>query len=215
MKYLNYLITVLIILFSSCSRNGNSQNYQLVKLTNEEMQRLDTATFAAGCFWCVEAVFEKVKGVKEVVSGYAGGKTENPTYKQVVSGITGHAETVQIYFNPLEISYDKLLEIYYASQDPTQVNGQGPDDGSQYRSVIFYHGNYQKEKAGKYHNELSTSEKYDKPLAVSIEPYTVFYPAEEYHQDYEKRNPDDPYIRAVSKKRVQKFEDNFPELIIE
>ena len=213
MKYLNNLIVLLIILFSACSRNGNSQNYHPVKLTNEEMQLLDTATFAAGCFWCVEAVFEQVKGVKEAVSGYAGGKKENPTYRQVVAGATGHAETVQIYFNPLEISYDKLLEIYYASQDPTQVNGQGPDHGNQYRSIIFYHNSYQKEKAEKYHNELRNSGRYDKPLTVSIEPYTVFYPAEEYHQDYEKKNPNDSYIRAVSQKRVKKIEDNFPGLM--
>lgn len=213
MKSFNYLLFVIIVLVSACGRNGNSQNYQPVKLSNEEMQILDTATFASGCFWCVEAVFENVKGVKEAVSGYAGGNTENPTYKQVVSGNTGHAETVQIYFNPLEISYDQLLEIYYASQDPTQINGQGPDHGSQYRSIIFYHNNYQKEKAENYHNELSNSGKYNKPLTVSIIPYTIFYPAEEYHQDYEKKNPDDPYIRAVSQKRVKKFEDNFPGLI--
>lgn len=212
MKYLN-LILVSILFTYACSRNGNNQNYKPVKLTGDEMQLLDTATFAAGCFWCVEAVFEQVKGVKDAVSGYAGGKTENPTYKQVVSGNTGHAETVQIYFNPLEISYDKLLEIYYASQDPTQVNGQGPDNGSQYRSVIFYHNNYQKEKAEKYHNELTNLGKYNKPLTVSIEPYTTFYFAEEYHQDYERRNPNDPYIKAVSQKRVEKFEENFPDLI--
>jgi peptide-methionine (S)-S-oxide reductase len=213
MNYFKILFFIQLWLIFACNQNGNSQGYEPVKLTPEEMQLLDTATFAAGCFWCVEAVFEKVKGVKDVVAGYAGGEEENPTYKKVLSGETGHAETVQIYFNPLEISYDELLEVYYASQNPTQKNGQGPDRGSQYRSIIFYHDNYQKEKAQKYHNELSSSGKYDKPLTVKIQPFTKFYMAEEYHQDYEKRNPNDPYIKSVSQKRIDQFEENFPELI--
>jgi peptide-methionine (S)-S-oxide reductase len=215
MSHIKFLFFISFCFLFGCNQNGNSQNYKPIHFTVEELQLLDTATFAAGCFWCVEAVYEQVKGVKDVVAGYAGGKEENPTYKMVLSGETGHAETVQIYFNPLEISYDQLLEIYYASQNPTQKNGQGPDRGQQYRSIIFYHNDYQKEKAEKYHKQLGNSGKYDKPLTVKIEPYSKFYMAEDYHQDYEKRNPNDPYIKSISQKRIDQFEENFPELVKE
>ncbi len=175
--------------------------------------QLDTATFAAGCFWCEEAIFERLKGVKEAVSGYAGGHTKNPTYEQVGSHTTGHAETVQVYYDPRMISYQTLLEVYFASQDPTQVNGQGPDHGDSYRSVIFYKNEVERTQAEAYKKQLDASGKYSDPIAVIIEPLRVFYPAEEYHQNYERLNPDNPYVRNVSVPRIKKMEEKFPQLL--
>ena len=176
---------------------------------------LDTATFAAGCFWCVEAIFESLKGVKEAVSGYAGGHTKNPTYEQVGAHTTGHTETVQVYYDPKIISYQILLEVYFASQDPTQVNGQGPDHGDSYRSVIFYHGETERSLAEAYKKQLDESGKYSKPIAVIIEPFKAFYMAEEYHQNYEKLHPDNSYVRNVSIPRLNRMKAQFPQLLKE
>lgn len=174
---------------------------------------LDTATLAAGCFWCVEAIFESLKGVKEAVSGYSGGHTKNPTYEQVCSHTTGHTETVQVYYDPKIISYQTLLEVYFASQDPTQVNGQGPDHGDSYRSVIFYHNAQQREQAEAYRKQLDASGKYSKPIAVIIEPLRVFYPAEAYHQNYERNHPENGYVQSVSIPRLQRMKAQFPQLL--
>ncbi|HMX40328.1 MAG TPA: peptide-methionine (S)-S-oxide reductase MsrA, partial [Saprospiraceae bacterium] len=174
---------------------------------------LDTATLAAGCFWCVEAIFESLKGVKEAVSGYSGGHTKNPTYEQVCSHTTGHTETVQVYYDPQIISYQTLLEVYFASQDPTQVNGQGPDRGDSYRSVIFWHNARQQEQADAYKRQLDASGKYSKPIAVIIEPLKVFYPAEEYHQNYERSHPENGYVQSVSIPRLQRMKAQFPHLL--
>jgi len=174
---------------------------------------LDTATFAAGCFWCEEAIFESLKGVKEAVSGYSGGRTQNPTYEQVGSHTTGHTETVQVYYDPKMITYQTLLEVYFASQDPTQVNGQGPDHGDSYRSVIFYHNTTQRELAEAYQQQLGASGKYAKPIAVIIEPLQVFYLAEEYHQNYERLHPDNSYVQNVSVPRLNRMKAQFPQLL--
>ena len=175
--------------------------------------RLDTATFASGCFWCVEAIFESLKGVKEAVSGYSGGRTKNPTYEEVCSHTTGHTETVQVYYDPAMITYQTLLEVYFASQDPTQVNGQGPDRGDSYRSVIFYHNTAQRDLAESYKTQLNASGKYSKPIAVIIEPLTVFYLAEAYHQDYERQHPENPYVQNVSIPRIKRMQAQFPQLL--
>lgn len=171
---------------------------------------LDTATFAGGCFWCVEGTFENLKGVKEAVSGYAGGHTANPTYEEVGSHTTGHAETVQFFYDPKVISFQTLLEVYFTSVDPTQVDGQGPDEGDSYRSVIFYHNAAQREQAEAYIKKLQGE--YSEPITVSVEPYKGFYVAEAYHQNYEQLHPDNPYIRNVSKPRIEKVKKRFPEL---
>lgn len=174
---------------------------------------LDTATFASGCFWCVEAIFESLKGVKEAESGYSGGKTKNPTYEEVCSHTTGHTETVQIYYDPKIISYQTLLEVYFASQDPTQVNGQGPDHGDSYRSVIFYRTEAERAAAETYKKQLNESGKYAKPIAVIIEPLKIFYIAEKYHQNYEKNHPENGYVRNVSIPRLNRMKAQFPQLL--
>lgn len=176
--------------------------------------KLDTATFASGCFWCVEAVFESLKGVKEAESGYAGGRSKNPTYEEVCTHTTGHTETVQVFYDPTMISYQTLLEVYFASQDPTQVNGQGPDRGDSYRSVIFYRNETEHTLAEAYKKHLNDSGKYDdKPIAVIIEPFKVFYRAEAYHQNYEKNHPENPYVRNVSIPRLNRMKAQFPKLL--
>ena len=175
--------------------------------------KLDTATFAAGCFWCVEAIFERLKGVKEAESGYAGGHTTNPTYEEVCSHTTGHTETVQVFYDPIMISYQTLLEVYFASQDPTQVNGQGPDRGDSYRSVIFYRTEAERTAAEAYKKQLDASGKYSAPIAVIIQPFKVFYRAEAYHQNYEVNHPENPYVQRVSIPRIKRMEVQFPQLL--
>lgn len=154
---------------------------------------MEKATFGAGCFWCVEAVFETQPGVISVESGYTGGSTKDPTYKEVCSGKTGHAEVVQVEFNPSEVSYEQLLDLFWKSHDPTQVNRQGADEGTQYRTAIFYHNERQKEAAEKSKAALEASGTYDQPIATQIERATEFYPAEDYHQDYYRNHPLAPY----------------------
>ncbi len=174
---------------------------------------LDTATLASGCFWCVEAIFERIKGVKEAVSGYSGGKTKNPTYEQVCSHTTGHTETVQVFYDPKIVSYRTLLEVYFGSMDPTQVNGQGNDRGDSYRSVIFYKNETERAAAEAYKKELGESGKFSAPIAVIIQPLEVFYLAEDYHQNYERNHPENPYVQAVSIPRIKRMERDFPKLL--
>ncbi|HNW90094.1 MAG TPA: peptide-methionine (S)-S-oxide reductase MsrA [Bacteroidales bacterium] len=171
--------------------------------------RYDTATFGGGCFWCIEAIYEQLKGVKEVVSGYAGGTTENPTYGQVCSGETGHAEVAQILFDPDIISYKELLLIFFSSHDPTTVNRQGADVGTQYRSVIFYHDAHQKNDAEDMIKMLAEQKVYKDPIVTEIASYTVFYPAEKYHQEYYKNNSSQPYCSVVINPKLAKFRKNF------
>ena len=171
------------------------------------------ATFASGCFWCVEAVYESVKGVSEAVSGYSGGKTKNPSYEQVGSGRTGHAEAVQVYYDPETVTYEQLVAVYFGSQDPTQVNGQGPDHGSAYRSIIFYRNEEERKVAEGAKAALAASGKYESPIAAEILPFTKLWRAEAYHQDYERKHPRHPYVRAVSIPRLNRFKAKFLELL--
>ncbi|MEQ8546996.1 MAG: peptide-methionine (S)-S-oxide reductase MsrA [Cyclobacteriaceae bacterium] len=180
---------------------------------SQNLDGLKKAYFASGCFWCVEAIFESVAGVEEAVSGYAGGKEVNPTYRQVSSGSTGHTETVEVYYNPEIVSYETLLKVYYGSHNPTTVNGQHPDYGAQYRSAIFYQSEEEKLLAEKYMKNLDKSGQYDSPIATEIAPLTKFWKAEEYHQDYEKNNPYQPYVMNVSVPRLKKFQQKYPELL--
>lgn len=171
--------------------------------------KTDTATFGTGCFWCTEAIFERLNGVTKVISGYGGGNVPNPTYEEVCTGTTGHAECCQVIYDPSKVSYDELLEVFWKTHDPTTLNRQGNDVGTQYRSVIFYHSPEQKEKAEHYKAELDTSGAFNKPIVTAIEPYKNFYSAEDYHQKYYEYNGGQMYCRLVIAPKVDKFEKVF------
>lgn len=171
-----------------------------------------TAVFASGCFWCVEAIFESVKGVYEAESGYAGGKEKNPTYSQVSAGATGHAEAVKVYYDSTQVSYQTLLEVFFDSHDPSTLNRQGPDRGTQYRSGIYYSSQYQNQLAKRYIAQLKKSGKYSQ-ITTELAPLTTFWLAEDYHQNYERRNPNNPYVRSVSIPRLKAFQKKHPELL--
>ena len=168
--------------------------------------KTELATFGGGCFWCVEAIYQRVDGVRAVASGYSGGHVERPTYKQVCGGETGHAEVVQLTFDPARVSYRKLLEIFFSTHDPTTLNRQGADSGTQYRSVVFYHSEAQRAEAEKLKAELDQSGNFNSPLVTEITKAPVFYQAEAYHQDYFRQNPYQPYCLAVIRPKVEKFE---------
>ncbi|WP_378186811.1 peptide-methionine (S)-S-oxide reductase MsrA [Aquimarina sp. W85] len=216
---MNYLYVALIVIVSACQ--GNSQQKETQYKNNEasnkkpvQVQPKDSfefAYFASGCFWCVEAIYESVYGVKEVTSGYSGGHTQNPTYESSNTGRTGHAETVEVMYDPEKISFSTLINIYFASQNPTQINGQGPDRGSQYRSIIFYQNIVQKEIILK--KKLLLSKELNAEIAAEVVPFEKFWIAEAYHQDYEKRNPANPYIRNVSIPRLKRFQSKLPNVL--
>ena len=180
-----------------------------------EQKGLAKAYFAAGCFWCVEAVFESVKGVHEVYSGYAGGETKNPNYNQIGTGRTGHAEAVEVHYDPKVVSFGTLVQVFFGSHDPTTSNRQGPDRGSQYRSIAFYQNSSEREMIQDYIALLEKKEIFTNAIVTEVEPLDKFYFAEEYHQDYEKRNPNNPYVRSVSIPRLRKFQKSYPELLKE
>jgi peptide-methionine (S)-S-oxide reductase len=169
-----------------------------------DMTGLSRATFAGGCFWCEEAIFERVKGVKEVISGYSGGKSPNPTYESVGSGRTDHAESFEVYYDPKIISYSQLLDVYFASIDPTQANGQGPDHGRQYRSLIFYRSPEEQQLANAAIKNLTASGTFRKPIAVEVVPFIKFWQAEDYHQNYVKLHPEHPYVLGESIPRMER-----------
>ncbi len=171
--------------------------------------KIETATFGAGCFWCVEAVFQQLEGVHSVVSGYTGGTTVNPNYKAVCMGMTGHAEVVQIEFDPEVISFEELLEVFWQTHDPTTLNRQGNDVGTQYRSVIFYHSGEQQKMAEKSKNDLEKSNTWQDPIVTEITQIDVFYPAEDYHQNYFQLNSTQPYCQLVIHPKLKKFTKEF------
>jgi peptide-methionine (S)-S-oxide reductase len=172
-------------------------------------KKLETATLAAGCFWCIEAVLDDLKGVEDVVSGYSGGTTVDPTYREVCSGTTGHAEVAEIRFDPNEISFKELLQVFFAVHDPTTLNRQGNDVGTQYRSAIFYHNDEQRRIAEETVKEIDAEGIYDDPIVTEIVPFEKFYPAEDYHQEYFANNPTQPYCVAVVAPKVAKFRQNY------
>ncbi len=187
---------------------------ETVAFSQEDLSAYETAYFASGCFWCVEAIFESVKGVKEVVSGYAGGTEENPTYEQVGGGLTSHAEAVEVYYDPKEISFTALVQVFFGSHDPTTLNRQGPDRGRQYRSVAFYKNESEKAIIEAYIGALTDQNVYDgDPITTEVTPFTKFWKAEDYHQDYEKRHPNNSYIRNVSIPRLNRFKKNFGDFL--
>ena len=179
----------------------------------ENHQGMARAYFASGCFWCVEYIYESLAGVEEVFSGYAGGNTKNPNYNQIIRGVTGHAETVEVIYNSNIISFKTLLEVFFDSHDPTLLNQQGPDRGTQYRSVAFYQNQKEKKIIVDYINKLTAERAFDKKIVTEVKPLEKFYYAEEYHQDYEVNNPNDPYIMNISKPRFKKFKAKSSDLL--
>ncbi|MEN9666073.1 MAG: Peptide methionine sulfoxide reductase MsrA [Planctomycetota bacterium] len=173
------------------------------------------ATFAGGCFWCTEAVYKEIKGVKEVTSGYIGGKNPNPTYKQVCTGLTGHAEAVEIEYDPDLVPYEKLLEVFFATHDPTTLNRQGADSGTQYRSGVFYHDDEQKQIADKVIERLNVARVFPQRIVTEVTEASTFYPAEDYHQDYFENNPFQPYCQAAVSPKVAKVRKVFKDLLKE
>ena len=178
-------------------------------------EKLETATFANGCFWCTEAIFKRVKGVTSVISGYTGGRVENPTYEEVSSESTGHAESLQVTFDPSIISYQTLLDVFWATHDPTTLNRQGNDVGTQYRSEIFYHNDEQKRTAEESKAKIEKSGKYHDPIVTKIEPFTKFYKAEDYHKDYYDSNRSAPYCMVVIDPKIRKLMENFKDEVKE
>lgn len=197
---------------TSCAQKDNKETKKMNEKNmsnNTTNATTDTATFGTGCFWCTEAIFQQLDGVIKVTSGYSGGQIKNPTYKEVCSGNTGHAECLNIVYDPAKISFDELLEVFWQTHDPTTLNRQGNDVGTQYRSVIFYHNDEQKAKAEKYKSELNKSGAFDDAIVTTLEPSTTFYPAEDYHQNYYNNNGSEGYCQIVIRPKVEKFKKVF------
>ena len=226
-RLLKWIIPVLAIFFtSSCQSKSKAENNQkaqidadkaeiVAKTTLQDLEQYETAYFASGCFWCVEVIFENVKGVAEVISGYAGGTEENPTYEEVSYGKTTHAEAVEVYYDPKIITFTELVQVFFGSHDPTTLNRQGPDRGPQNRSIAFYKSETERKIIQAYIKALTDNMVYDRPIVTEVAPFTIFYKAEDYHQDYERRNPDNPYIRNISIPRYNRFKKNFAEYLKE
>lgn len=217
----NIVLVPLIMLFVSCQAKvkdkplTENQLTEKTILSAEVLQKYDTAYFASGCFWCVEAVFESVKGVKEVVSGYSGGKEQNPTYEQVAYGRTGHAEAVEVFYDSKIISFEELVQVFFGSHDPTTYNRQGPDRGAQYRSIAFFKNNSEEKAIRNYIEALEKEMVYDAPIVTQVVAFEKFWKAEEYHQDFERNNPNQSYVRAVSVPRLNRFKANFKSFLKE
>lgn len=214
------ILMLLLIPMLSYAHQGNKVNkFARQRIREQQVHKkqplpyLDTATFAAGCFWCVEEQFKQLKGVNLVRSGYTGGHVAYPSYKQVCSGTTGHAEACNIVYDPKVISYKELLAAFFSAHDPTQLNKQGHDVGTQYRSAIFYHNDDQKKAAEYYIKRLNAEEAYPKDIVTEVKPYKVFYTAEDYHQNYYENNMTQPYCRMVIKPKLEKFKRAFKEKI--
>lgn len=197
--------------------SATSTKNATIKNTGTSMSdsNLKQATFGGGCFWCTEAVFQRVRGVHDVVSGYAGGHVENPTYRQVTTGETGHAEVIQVTYDPEEVSYEKLLEIFFRTHNPTTLNRQGADVGPQYRSIILPSDEQQRELAESVKSELDSADIWDDPIVTEIQPLDTFYMAEDYHQNYYERNSDQMYCQVVIVPKLEKFEKLFEDRVAE
>lgn len=215
MKALTAILLMGALALGACNskaQNSERPNKEKVSMDN---QNLEQATFGAGCFWCVEAVFEELKGVKSVIAGYAGGHVEDPTYKQVTTGTTGHAEVTRITYDPEVISYEQLLTVLWHTHNPTTKNRQGADVGPQYRSVIFYHNEEQKKIAEKSLKEVDQSDLWEDPIVTEIEPISNYSEAENYHQNYYANNPNAGYCQVVIAPKLKKFRKEFPHLLKE
>jgi peptide-methionine (S)-S-oxide reductase len=200
-----FLVLLLSFALPSCAQQVEKNQNPKQKMGSKELTSYQIAYFASGCFWCVEAIYESVNGVVEAESGYAGGNTKNPTYEEVCRGNTGHAETVKIYYDSTKVSYKDLVRVFFNSHDPTTINRQGPDSGTQYRSAIFFKNETEKELAQQYIDSLLAKKVFPK-ITTELAPLTVFYKAEIYHQDFKKCNPTHPYIQNVSNPRLKEFQ---------
>ena len=215
---MRFTIVLSSLLFVLSCTNAPSQTNKQKELTNltpvqtQSQNGIHKAYFASGCFWCVEAIYESVKGVQESISGYSGGHTDNPTYQSSNTGRTGHAEAVEILYDPSIISFSQLVDVYFGSQNVTQANGQGNDRGSQYRSIIFYQNDAEKNSIAQKIKEQEAIYGEGK-IAAEVMPFQKFWRGEGYHQDYEARNPNNPYIQNVSVPRLRRFQQKFPELL--
>jgi peptide-methionine (S)-S-oxide reductase len=212
----SFIYSVSLILLFSCQNHAQENKKQLaiqnLKPIEVPLQNgMAKAYFASGCFWCVEAVYESLKGVDEVINGYSGGYTLNPTYESSNTGRTGHAEAVEVIYNPVIIDFATLVDVYFESQNPTQVNGQGPDKGSQYRSIIFYQNDEQKQII--LEKKEAIAKKLNAKIAAEVYTFQKFWIAEDYHQNYERLNPNNGYIRNVSIPRLNRFKKKFPQLL--
>lgn len=205
---LTIIVVFLILITYGFTRESEQNEYQVNKIGASDK----VAYFASGCFWCVEAIFESVEGVNEAISGYAGGFTKNPTYRSIGTGRTGHAEAVAVYYNPEIVTFKTLVDVFFGSHDPTTKNGQHPDYGSQYRSIAFYNTSDEKKLIEAAIQKLN-NEIYNNKIVTEVTKLSVFYEAEDYHQNYEKRNPYDRYVRNVSIPRLKRFQKKFPELL--
>lgn len=197
--------------FTSCAQKNNQKKNN--KATATDYSKYSKATFAAGCFWHEEALYDGIKGVVEAISGYAGGDLKNPDYEDVLTGNTGHAESVTVYYDSSIVTFPTLLKAYFEAQDPTSSDGQGFDRGTQYRSIAFYNNAVEKKEIEDYIAQLNASGKYDKPIAVQVVKLNKFWNAEDYHQDYVTKNPNSSYVQNVCIKEVKHFQKNFPDLI--
>ena len=207
-----FIASALMVALTSCAQRSDNKSVQTAA-KKEDLSKYSKAYFAAGCFWHEEALFESVKGVKEAVSGYAGGTASNPTYEEVATGNTGHAESVEVYYDPAQISYETLLNVYFAGQNPTQVNGQGPDLGTEYRSIAFYTNDAEKKAIEEKIKQMTASGKYNAPIAAQVMPLKKFWAAEDYHQDFIAHNPNQGYVQAVSIPEIRDFQKEYPQLI--
>lgn len=206
-KGITLFITILSLVFVFMNFTDKELDYDV-----QQNEKLKVAYFASGCFWCVEAIFESVRGVEEAVSGYAGGHSVNPTYKKIGTGRTGHSETVAVYYNPKKITFKTLVDVYFGSHDPTTKNGQHPDYGSQYRSIAFYGNNNEKKIIENAIVKLN-KDVYKGNIVTEVTKFIKFYPAEEYHQNYERLHPENPYVKNVSIPRLNRFKRKFPQLL--
>jgi len=212
----NIFTFIFVTLLFSCQNNAQVNSKQQAVIDAKPIEvALENgkakAYFASGCFWCVEAIYESIKGVDEVISGYSGGYTKSPTYESSNTGRTGHAEAVEVIYNPKIVSFATLVDVYFGSQNPTRVNGQGPDKGSQYRSIIFYQNDEQKQIILKKKEALA--KQLNTKIAAEVYPFQKFWVAEDYHQNYERLHPENPYIQNVSIPRLNRFKAKFPELL--
>lgn len=203
-----FLSALMLLAGVSCGQRP-AEAKKTMTTENKEQSGVQVATFGNGCFWCTEAIFQRLNGVEKVVSGYSGGRVKNPTYKEVCSGLTGHAEVIQITYDPKKISFDELLEVFWKTHDPTTLNRQGADEGTQYRSAVFYHTEEQKQLATEYRKKLDASGAFDNPIVTEITAFTEFYPAEDYHQNYFNLNGTAPYCSYVIQPKIEKFQKVF------
>jgi peptide-methionine (S)-S-oxide reductase len=208
-------VPVASVKLPSLNKVSEQNSTETSESSKQKAKKMETATFGAGCFWCVEAVFQKLKGVETVRSGYMGGRTINPTYEDICTGLTGHAEVIQIEFDPAVISFAELLEVFWSTHDPTTLNRQGNDVGTQYRSAVFYHNEAQQATAQQYKKELNGANAFPNPIVTEIVPAVKMYVAEDYHQNYFNNNPNQPYCRAIIPAKLEKLKKVFADKLKE